>query len=163
MDKIAPKLGSKVLLFGAGLTGLVLAQMLRLNGASQLVIAAPGRPKMDLERSLNASDEYVELPRDKEAAKAMRENIKSKNQYGFDIVVEATGSVEVVEDSINFVRKGEKLVVQVYKFPATISYLDTGKVKVTGIVNSAFRVEQWQECLHAMKNKTVIKAALVFD
>lgn len=85
--------------------------MSRLHGASHLVIAAPGRPKMDLERLLNATDEYVELPRHKEAAKATRENIKSKNPYGFDIVVEATGSAEVLEDSVNFVRKGGKLVV----------------------------------------------------
>jgi hypothetical protein len=53
MDRIAPKLGSKVLLFGAGLTGLVLAQMLRLYGASHLVIAAPDGHKMDLVRSLD--------------------------------------------------------------------------------------------------------------
>ena len=52
MDRIAPKLGSKVLLFGAGPTGLVLAQMLRLYGASHLVIDAPGGPEMDLVRSL---------------------------------------------------------------------------------------------------------------
>lgn len=152
MDKIAPKLGSKVLLFGAGPTGLVLAQMLRLHGASHLVIAAPGGPKMDLARSLNAADEYVELPRDKKTAVKARESIKSVNPYGFDIVVEATGSAEVLEDSINFVRKGGKLVVygvypddarcllspnkifkeeiniigsfsQVYKFPAAIDYL----------------------------------------
>jgi D-arabinitol dehydrogenase (NADP+) len=41
--------------------------------------------------------------------------------------------------------------------------IDSGKVKVTGIVNKTFRVEEWQGCLDAMKNKTVIKAALVFD
>ncbi|KAF3391217.1 D-arabinitol dehydrogenase 1 [Talaromyces pinophilus] len=96
--------------------------------------------------------EYVELPRAKEAAKATRENIQSKNPYGFDIVVVATGSAEVFEDSINFAREGGKLVAygvypddarcrlstkkifkeeiniigsfsQVYKFPAAIDYL----------------------------------------
>lgn len=41
--------------------------------------------------------------------------------------------------------------------------IDTGKVKVTGIVNEAFRVEQWPECLDAMKNKIVINAALFYD
>lgn len=48
-------------------------------------------------------------------------------------------------------------------FPATIGYLDTGKVKVEGIVNKTYRLEQWGECLEAMKNKTAIKAAIVFD
>lgn len=48
-------------------------------------------------------------------------------------------------------------------FPATIGYLDTGKVKVNGIVNKTFKLEQWGECLEAMRNKSAIKAAIVFD
>jgi D-arabinitol dehydrogenase (NADP+) len=48
-------------------------------------------------------------------------------------------------------------------FPATIGYLDTGKVKVGGIVNKTFKLEQWGECLEAMRNKSAIKAAIVFD
>lgn len=46
---------------------------------------------------------------------------------------------------------------------AAIDYLDSGKVKVEGIVNKTFKLEQWAECLEAMKNKTAIKAAIVFD
>jgi D-arabinitol dehydrogenase (NADP+) len=52
---------------------------------------------------------------------------------------------------------------EVYKFPAAINYLDSGKVKVKGIVNMTFKLEQWKECLEAMKNKTAIKAAITFD
>ncbi len=46
---------------------------------------------------------------------------------------------------------------------AAIDYLDSGKVKVEGIVNKTYKLEQWGECLEAMKNKTAIKAAIVFD
>ena len=42
---------------------------------------------------------------------AQLEKIKKENLYGFDIVVEATGSVKILEDSINHVRRGGKLVV----------------------------------------------------
>ena len=45
---------------------------------------------------------------------------------------------------------------ETYKFPATIDYLDSGKVKVKGIVNKTFKLEQWKECLEAMKNKSAI-------
>jgi len=48
-------------------------------------------------------------------------------------------------------------------FPATIGYLDTGKVKVEGIVNKTYKPEQWGECLEDMRNKTAIKAAIVFE
>jgi len=41
--------------------------------------------------------------------------------------------------------------------------LDSGKVKVKGIVNKTFKLEQWAECLEAMKNKSAIKAAITFD
>ena len=49
------------------------------------------------------------------------------------------------------------------KFPAAIEYLDSGKVKVKGIVNKVFKIEEWEDCLEAMKNKSAIKAAIVFD
>lgn len=190
LEKIAPKFGSSVLMFGAGPTGLCLAQLLRQNGASHVVIAAPGGLKMDLAKKLDAADEYVELSRTD--AQAQFSKLKAGNPYGFDIVVEATGSAKVLEDSINYVRRGGKLVVygvyseesrvtwppskifgdeitilgsfsETYMFPATIGYLDQGKVKVDGIVNKTFQLEQWGECLKSMKDKTAIKAAIVFD
>jgi len=179
-----------VLMFGAGPTGLMLTQMLRLNGGCHVVIAAPEGLKMNLAKSLEAADEYVELSRKDPGPQF--EKLKSENPYGFDIVVEATGSVKILEDSINYVRRGGKLVVygvygskdrvswppskifgdeitiigsfsETYKFPATIDYLDSGKVKVKGIVNKTFKLEQWKECIEAMKNKSAIKAAITFD
>jgi len=106
--------------------------------------------------------------------------------------VEATGSVSILEDAIHFVRRGGKLMVygvypksakvswspdqifgneltilgsfsETYMFPAAINYLDSGKVKVKGIVNKVFKIDQWQECLDSMRNKSAIKAAIVFD
>lgn len=151
LDKIAPQMGSKVLLSGAGPTGLVLAQLLPENDGCHTVIAAPGGLKMDLARSLNAADEYVKLPRETVAAATLRK-LRSESPYGFDIVVEATGSAKILEDAIHFVTKSGKLVVygiygdndlirispnmifreeihvlcsvsQTYKFPAAIDYL----------------------------------------
>ncbi|EEH18961.2 chlorophyll synthesis pathway protein BchC [Paracoccidioides brasiliensis Pb03] len=190
LDKISPKMGSTVLMFGAGPTGLVLAQMLKLNGGCKVVIAAPEGLKMDLAKSLNAGDEYISLSRKDPSAQFAK--LKADNPYGFDIVVEATGSVKILEDAINYVRRGGKLVVygvyaakdlvtwppskifgdeitilgsfsETYKFPAAIDYLDSGKVKVNGIVNKVFKIEQWAECLESMRNKSAIKAAIVFD
>jgi D-arabinitol dehydrogenase (NADP+) len=232
LEKIAPKMGSSVLMFGAGPTGLVLAQLLRHNGGCKVVIAAPGGLKMELAKKLDAADVYVELSRSnpEEQFKALKE----ENKYGFDIVVEATGSPKILEDAINYVRRGGKLVVygvysesarvswapskicmspfnllvlvrvpcgippqshfvglsnerhlnmtnvrthglvgdeitilgsfsETYMFPAAIDYLDSGKVKVQGIVNKTFTLDQWGECLESMRNKSAIKAAIVFE
>jgi D-arabinitol dehydrogenase (NADP+) len=46
---------------------------------------------------------------------------------------------------------------------ATIDYLDSGKVKTKGIVNKTFKLEQYGEALESIKNKSAIKAAIVFD
>jgi D-arabinitol dehydrogenase (NADP+) len=46
---------------------------------------------------------------------------------------------------------------------ANSDFFPSGKVKVEGIVNKTYKLEQWGECLEAMKNKSAIKAAIVFD
>ncbi|CAI7591113.1 unnamed protein product [Penicillium manginii] len=211
LDKIAPQMGSSVLLFGAGPTGLILAQLLRQNGGCHTVIAAPAGLKIELAKSLNAADEFIELPRDAHTVAARMEELRTKHPYGFDIVVEATGNAKILENSINLVTKGGKLVVygvygddnrvsippnkifkeeinvigsfsQTYKFPAAIDYLgqylpvnktdppltnnepaDENRINISGIVNKTYKLEQWQACLDALENKSVIKAALVFD
>jgi D-arabinitol dehydrogenase (NADP+) len=76
---------------------------------------------MDLAKSLDAGDEYVALSRSDPSAQF--EKLKKENPYGFDIVVEATGSVKILEDSINYVRRGGKLVVYgVYNNEARVSW-----------------------------------------
>ncbi|KAK9367047.1 chaperonin 10-like protein [Lipomyces kononenkoae] len=192
LEKIRPDVGSSVLMFGAGPTGLVLAQLLRHNGGCHVVIAANAGKKMQLARELDAADVYIEL--DRQHPQAQFEQLKRENPNGFDIVVEATGSPKILEDSINYVRRGGKLVVygvysgaarvtwppskifgdeitilgsfsETYMFPTAIAYLDGAnpKVKVHGIVNKTFRLDQWEECLESMKNKSAIKAAIVFE
>ncbi|OQE39275.1 hypothetical protein PENCOP_c007G04238 [Penicillium coprophilum] len=167
-----------------------LAQMLRQNGGCNVVVVAPGGLKMDLAQELGAGDNYIDLSR--ESPQAQFDAPKAENSYGFDIFVEATGSQKILEASINYVRRGGKLVMygvyssevrvswspakifvdeitivgifsEMYKFPAAVDYLDSGKVKVDGIANKVYKIEQWEECLEAMRNKTAIKAAIVFD
>ena len=48
MAILAMKPGARVLLFGAGPTGLVLTQLLASSGAGSLTVAAPTRAKLDL-------------------------------------------------------------------------------------------------------------------
>ncbi|KAG5985256.1 hypothetical protein E4U43_006095, partial [Claviceps pusilla] len=46
---------------------------------------------------------------------------------------------------------------------ATIDYLDSGKVKTKGIVNKTFKLEDFDKALQSIKDKSAIKAAIVFD
>jgi len=190
LEKIRPKMGSHVLMFGAGPTGLMLAQLLRHNGGCQVTIAAPQGLKMTLAKNLDAADTYIELSRSNPEEQFAQ--IKKDNPYGFDIVVEATGSVKILEDAINYCRRGGTLVVygvysdsakvtwppakifgdeitilgsfsETFTFPATIDYLDSGKVKTKGIVNKVFKLEEYGKAMESIKDKSAIKAAIVFD
>lgn len=109
MDKLKPPVGINALVIGAGPTGLILAQLLKLNGAARVVIAANKGIKTRIARELGAADEYIELDRNDPAAQW--EQIRVDNPYGFDVVVEATGNEKVANDSINYVGRGGTLMV----------------------------------------------------
>ena len=121
LDKLSPGVGVEVLLLGAGPTGLILAQLLKQNGASRIVIAANKGIKMDIAKKLNAGDEYLEL--DRQNPDLQWKKLKEDNPYGFDVVVEATGVEKLANESINYVRRGGTLMIYgVYENKALVHW-----------------------------------------
>ena len=88
MDKLGTAVGIDALVIGAGPTGLVLAQLLKLNGATKVVVAANKGIKTELAKQLDAAHEYIEL--DRQNPDAQWEQLKKDNPYGFDVVVRAS-------------------------------------------------------------------------
>ncbi|KAJ3813090.1 chaperonin 10-like protein [Lentinula aff. lateritia] len=187
LDKLNPQVGIEVLLLGAGPTGLILAQLLKLNGASRVVIAANKGIKMDIAKDLEAGDEYIEL--DRQQPEAQWNKLKEDNPYGFDVVVEATGVEKLANESINYVRRGGTLMIygvyenkalvhwppskifgdeikiigsfsQTYCFPRAVAYLDSGKIKVKGMVTDVFKLEDYQAALDKMNSRKALKIAI---
>jgi D-arabinitol dehydrogenase (NADP+) len=187
MEVLAMKPGSDVLLFGAGPTGQVLAQLLKLNGAGRLVIAAPPGPKLELAGRL-AADEIV--PMDRKNPDKHRNRLRELNPTGFDYIVEATGSAFVCEDALQFVRRGGTLLVygvypetetvrfnpfdlfrreitikgsfaQIDAFPRALAYLESGKIKVNEIVTDEFALEDWPKVLEHAWARKGIKIAVI--
>ena len=111
----------------------MLAQLLRQNGVTNLTLAAPAGLKMELAKQLDAADTYVELSRSDPAAQFAQ--LKRDNPHGFDIVVEATGSVKILEDAINYCRRGGTLVV--YGF---VSFLSPPSPRARPFSSSRFSV-----------------------
>jgi D-arabinitol dehydrogenase (NADP+) len=139
---------------------------------------------------MGIADEYVTIEDDD--PQRQMDDLAASNPYGFDIVIEATGSPTVLEASLNFVRKGGKLVVYgVYDekvkiawspfriweheitilasfcsmghFPHVMEYVNSGRLKLGGVVNKTFKIEEWEECLEVVRKGEVVKAAIVFD
>jgi len=187
LDKIRPAPGSECLLIGAGPTGLILSQLLKLNGAQRVVLAANKGLKMDIAKKIDAADEYIEL--DRKDAKAQWAQLKKDNPYGFDVVVEATGVESIVDDSINYVRRGGTLLVygvysesarvhwsptkifgdeiniigsfsQTHCFPRAVAYLDSGKIKTEGMVTHVYKIEEYQQALDKMASRQCLKIAI---
>jgi D-arabinitol dehydrogenase (NADP+) len=108
-------------MLGAGPTGLILAQLLKQNGATKVVLAANKGIKMDLAKQLNAADEYVEL--DRQNPEPQWKKLSEDNPYGFDVVVEATGVEKLANESINYVRRGGTLMIYgVYENKALVHW-----------------------------------------
>ncbi|KAF9523261.1 NADP+-dependent D-mannitol dehydrogenase [Crepidotus variabilis] len=187
LDKLSPPVGVEVLLLGAGPTGLILSQLLKLNGASRVVIAANKGIKMDIAKKLRAADEYLEL--DRETPEAQWQKLKDDNPYGFDIVVEATGVDKLAQESIEYVRRGGTIMLygvyqdkarviwppgkifadeitvvgsfsQTFCFPRAIAYLESGKVNVKDMVTDIFTIDTYQEALDKMSSRTALKIAV---
>ncbi|KAI0336744.1 NADP+-dependent D-mannitol dehydrogenase [Cubamyces sp. BRFM 1775] len=187
MDKLDAPVGVEALIIGSGPTGLILAQLLKLNGATRIVVAANKGIKMDIAKQLGTADEYIELDRDN--PNAQWEELKQRNPYGFDVVVEATGSEKIANEAINYVRRGGTLMVygvynndalvhwppskifvdeiriigsfaQTHCFPRAIAYLDSGKVKVKGLVTDVYSVDDFEKVLDKMRSKTAVKIAV---
>jgi D-arabinitol dehydrogenase (NADP+) len=61
----------------------MLAQLMRHIGGCQVTLAAPEGLKMDLAKTLDAGDAYIELSRDD--PEPQLRGIKENNPFGFDI------------------------------------------------------------------------------
>jgi D-arabinitol dehydrogenase (NADP+) len=187
IEVLDAKPGSDVLLFGAGPTGQVLAQLVKLNGAARLVVAAPPGKKLDLISRL-AADEVVAM--DREDPNVHRKRLQELSPKGFDYVIEATGAALVCEDALRFVRRRGTLLVygvypekatarfhpfdlfrneisikgsfaQVDSFGRALAYLEGGKVKVDEIVTEEVPLREYQHALDLAWARKGVKTILV--
>lgn len=126
MDRIKAPVGSKILLLGAGATGLCFAQLLKINGGAHVAIASNAGPKMDLARSLNVADEYIEFDRSDPAAQWA--DLKVRHPRGFDVVVEATGSLTILEKAIDLCARSGMLVFYGVYDPDALIQISPAKI-----------------------------------
>jgi D-arabinitol dehydrogenase (NADP+) len=186
VDTLALRPGSDVLLFGAGPTGLLLAQLLRGGNAARLTVAAPSPHKLALARAFGA-DETVRLDRADPAAALPR--LRALAPDGYDAVIEATGSPAVLAHCPGLARKGGTVLVygmaeaaarvpvapydifareltikgsfaQTHCFPRALLALRTGRVRADGIVTDVLPLDRFDAALAAVASSVSVKAVL---
>jgi D-arabinitol dehydrogenase (NADP+) len=187
METLNMKPGSSVLLLGAGPTGQVLAQLLKLNGAASVTVAAPAGPKLDLIARL-AADDVVAI--DRNDPEVHRRRLRELSPKGFDYVVEATGSPQLLQDALAFARRRGTIMVyavyadaataqvtpadimrrelrikgsfaQIDSFPRALAYLESKKVKVDEIVTHEVPLRDYQKALEIAWARQGIKIAII--
>ncbi len=173
LDVIAVKPGEHVLLFGAGSTGIILAQLLNSSGAGSVTVAAPSKDKLDLLNELGIKHTYQISRDDAESNRAL---IMQNQPHGYDVVVDATGSAKVVEEGFKYLKKNGRMILyavynedarvsispydffanqfhvtgsfaQYHCFPRAVNAINEGIVKVDRLVTKVLPIEKFEEGL----------------
>ena len=189
LETLAMRPGSTVLVFGAGPTGLLLAQLIAHGGASSVTVAAPTQFKLDRAAALGI-DRTVLIERgDSETTK--QRLLDASGGEGYDVVVEATGSTAVGEICVPLTRRGGTVLVygvtradeqvrfhpfdvfrreitikgsfaEMTSFGAAIAALRGGRARTEGIITHRFSLEEYGEALHILANdRTAHKVVIV--
>lgn len=189
MEVLDLSAGSDVLLFGAGPSGMILAQLLVSGGATRLTVAAPTAFKLELARELGA-DETVQITRDDPEGDEQR--LREVAPEGFDVVVDATGAASVLQRCIPLTRDGGTVLLYgmageadtwsvrpyeifrrelrikgtfaaAYSFDRALAALRSGRVRSDEIVTHRFGLDDYGAALHACgSDSSCLKAVVEF-
>ncbi len=186
VETLSPRPGSSALVFGAGPTGLLLAQLIARGGAVSVTVAASSAFKLKRAEALGIDTTFgmdrADLAGD--AAKLKKES------GGFDIVVDATGSAAVSEQCVPLTRNGgtvmfygvtepEDLVrvspydvfrreitikgsfAEINSFPAAIAALRTGRARTEGLITHRFALDDYADALDALRGDRTVHKIII--
>jgi D-arabinitol dehydrogenase (NADP+) len=188
MDVLDLRPGSEVLVFGAGPTGLVLAQLLVHGGAARVTVAAPTEFKLALARAYGV-DTTVQMDRGNPGASLA--TLRDAAPDGYDVVIEATGATAVGELCLPLARDGGTVLIygmadeqavlplhpyeifrreltvkgsfaQTHCFDRALGVLRSRRVRTDGIVTHEFELGDYGRALAALRDDpSCMKAAIV--
>ena len=179
LENLHVRPGSSALVFGAGPTGLLLAQLLRTGGASSVTVAAPKQFKLDVAAGLGI-DRTVLIDR-ADAAATQAKVMDASGGEGYDIVVEATGSTAIGDICVPLTRNGGTVLIygvttadeqvrfhpfdvfrreitirgsfaEIASFGAAIAALRTGRVRTDGMISHRFGLDEYGQALETLRS-----------
>ena len=183
---LSPPPGSSALVFGAGPTGLLLAQLIARGGAASVTVAASSAFKLSRAEELGIDQTFL-MDRADLAGDATRLKAASG---GFDLVVDATGAAAVSEQCVPLTRSGgtvmfygvtepEDLVrvspydvfrreitikgsfAEIDSFPAAIAALRTGRARTDGLITHRFKLGDYPSALDALRSDRTVHKIII--
>lgn len=189
LETLALRPGSTALVFGAGPTGLLLAQLIANGGAASVTVAAPTQFKLDRARALGIDTTVLIEREDMQAT--TRRLLEASGGAGYDVVVEATGSTAVGELCVPLTRSGGTVLVygvtradevirfhpfdvfrreitikgsfaEMTSFGAAIAALRAGRARTEGIITHRFSLEDYGKGLDTLaRDRAAHKVVIV--
>jgi D-arabinitol dehydrogenase (NADP+) len=187
LEVLGPQPGSDVLLLGAGPSGLILTQLLRSGGAGRLTVAASTPFKLDLAKAYGA-DETVRTRFSADPDSVA--DLRAVAPDGFDLVIDATGSVEAIGHGITLLRDGGSMLVygmtteparlqvspydifrreltikgsfaRSYGFDRAVRMLRTRRVRAEGFITHRFGLSGYGEAIRTVRDdRNCLKAVV---
>jgi D-arabinitol dehydrogenase (NADP+) len=177
LETVNPRPGCSALVFGAGPTGLLLAQLLASGGAASVTVAAPSQLKLDRATALGL-DKQVRITRHDPAGN-LSTLLDASGGAGYDVVVEATGATAIGNICVPLTRNGGTVLIygvtradelvefhpfdvfrreitikgsfaEMTSFAAAISALRTGRARTDGIITHRFSLDEYGKALDTL-------------
>lgn len=176
MDRLDPLTGCSVVVLGAGPTGVLLTQFLRMRGAASVALADPNAYKLDLAVGLADITTHVVDRGDMGGTVA-----RLRSEQGFDVVIDATGRADVIAELPRLARNGGRIVyygvadeadlvsispfeifrreltimgsfTEVDSFPDALAAFRSGAIRTDGLITHRYTIDAYAEALAAMRS-----------
>jgi len=186
-ETLGARPGSSALVFGAGPTGLLLAQLIARGGAASVTVAASSAFKLERAGELGIDATYLMDRADLagDCAKLM-----AASPGGYDIVVDATGSPAVSQQCVPLARSGGTVMfygvtdpddlvqvspydvfrreitikgsfAEINSFPAAIAALRSGRARTQGLITHRFKLDDYADALEALRNDRTVHKIII--
>ena len=96
--------GMKVLVFGTGANGLILAELAKKSGAATVVVTGRTKSRLDVALGMGIDETVV-------ADDFQEKNLRRIAPRGFDAIFETTGVAPIVEQAFKHIAPGGKIVI----------------------------------------------------
>jgi NADPH2:quinone reductase len=178
VDRLQPVPGDTGLIVGAGTMGIILARLLRLAGVDPVVLCDVKRERREW-AARNGFEHTVERV----------DEALNRWPGGFDVVIEASGAPQAMEDAINAVARGGKLLVfgvaagdarvsvapfRLYNdeltiigsmavlasFGRALDLVASGRIDAASIVSARFPLEAFGDALEAVRSGKQLKVQI---
>ncbi len=153
------KVGSKVLIIGGGIIGLMSAMFAKKEGASFVAVSETNKKRGEKAISLGVADKYYDATRE-----GMINEVLADTNGGFDIVIECCGNSSAVTSSLITVRPGGTVIlVGVATGPISIPTVVAVMNELTVKGAIAYTKEEFKTCLDLIANKQIEVMKFVDD